>query len=812
MINEVTRTKTKDNRAINTRVIILIVGLLFLGYCLLTILPWDVIAYGFDVDESWASAVQVAFKDGIQFGTDFVYTYGPYGFLRVARYYFPETYGFGFAFSVLIAIAVWAGLFRIARYCLSRRDGSVWFLLPILGFFPNMILSMDSFQFSIIILPLLLYFYVSKRMSPALVLTIINASLASLTKHTYLILCIFFVVLIAIDEIGKFKRIPQVASIYLATGWLFWVVADQDLANFPAFLINGLQIIKGFSSVMGIPGNLNELILYVVSTGLFLLLVGIIEWRNRRWWGMLPTLGLAAILFISFKGAFTRHDNHALQALFNVAPIVFLYTALLWSSIKKSSWQIKQIKLSVVLLLGASIVGFTIMGSILLDGYFDLSYGTYSLKVVEHNSKMLDKAVKALSGQGNFDAIAEQGKLYVKTENPLPAISGTVDLYPNELATVFAHDLEYQPRPVIQSFSAYTSKLAQMNAEHLKTPDAAQNILFDLKPIDGHLASFEDGLSWPEILTLYDITNIDSRYLLLQRNARPRQYELEHLSESVHLAFNQWFEVPPTQEPVWAKIDLHPNILGKLATAALRLPPLYMEIETADGIKTRYRTIGDVMSEGFLLSPTLANRWDFLDFAVPNWQDKLNSQQVTKFRIVNEGYNSWLYPQTCQVSLSQLKFQRQSFDRIPGWSDWNNPLMLIPKPLNRSLEKLDKIDGKDKTGWMAHAPMKMLLDRQENQQSFSFSFGILDEAVENALKENAGDGVEFRIIAWQTDGREEILFSRKLQPRINPEDRGTHRAKIDLSQVDASNKLIIETVAGEDNRWDWSYWSDLNFD
>ncbi|MDJ0588808.1 MAG: NPCBM/NEW2 domain-containing protein [Pleurocapsa sp. MO_226.B13] len=803
-------TTIEANRQTTTRVILLIIGLLFLGYCLLTVLPWEPTAYGFHLDASWASAVHVAFKDRIQFGRDFIYTYGPYGFLRVARNFFPETYGYGFGFSILIAIAVWAGLFRLVRYCVSRGDGSLIFLIPLLGFFPNQILSIDSFQFPIIILPLVLYFYVSKRMSPALVLTIINAALSSLTKHTYLLLCITFMVLITIDELGKLKRVPQVAPVYLAFLWLFWVFAAQDLANVPAYIINGLEIVRGFSAVMGIAGPVNEVILYVLATGIFLLSIGIVEARNRGWWGMLPTLGLAAILFITFKGAFTRHDTHALQALFNVTPVMLIFTAVLWSSIKSSVWRVgKQIKLSLTLLLGTSALLMTVLGSIILNHYFNYGYGIYSLEVVEHNTTKLTQVIKVLSGKEDFQAIATQGKTYIQTRNPLSAVSGTVDLYPNEIATIFAYDLPYKPRPVIQSFSAYTSKLARLNAQHLKQPDAPEAILFDLKPIDGHLASFEDGLSWPEILTLYEITNIEGRYLVMQRSSQPRQYQLEPLTEEVDLAFNQWFDVSNTQEPVWAKIELHPNLLGKLTTAALRLPPLYIEIETADGIKTRYRTIGDVMSEGFLLSPTLSNRWDFLDFAVPDWQDKLNQKQVTRFRIINEGFNSRLYPQTYQLSLSQLQFTRQSFAQIPGWQEWSS--QLIPKPLDGGLQRIDEINGEDKTGWMAHAPMKMQIDLEQKTQSFSFSFGILDEGVENALKENEGDGVEFRISAWHADGREEILFDRKLQPRSKPEDRGIQQGSIDLSQVDAS-KLIVETVPGEDNRWDWSYWSQLRVD
>ena len=805
MLNEI--TTSKDNRHAINRAIVLVIGLLFLGYCLLTILPWDIAAYGFDLDESWASAVHIAFRDRIQFGTDFVYTYGPYGFLRVARYFFPETYGYGFGFSILIAIAVWAGLFRIGRFCLSRGDGSILFLIPILGFFPNMILSMDSFQFSLIILPLVLYFYVSKRMSPALVLAIANAALSSLTKHTYLLLCITFMVLIAIDEVGKLKRIPQVASAYVAFIWLFWIFAAQELGNFPAYLINGLEIVRGFSAVMGAEGNLNEVNLYILAVGTFLLLVAVIEWQKRRWWGMLPTLGLAATLLITFKGAFTRHDTHALLALFNIAPILLMFTAVLWSPIKTTSWRIaKKIKLSATLILGASLLIFAIMGSVMLNYYYGYGYGIYSFNVIEHNAKVFDRGRLFLTGQGNSQGIAEAGRVAIRTVNPLPSVSGTVDLYPNELATVFAHDLEYQPRPVIQSFSAYTSKLARLNLEHLKQPDAPKNIFFDLNPIDGHLASFEDGLSWPEILTLYDITNIEGRYLLMQRSPKPRQYKFEPLTKEVEVGFNEWFDVPDTQEPVWAKIDLHPNLLGKLTAAALRLPPLYLEVITADGISTSYRTIGNVMSEGFLLSPTLANRWDFLDLATNDWRDKLDREQVKRFRIIKDDDNARLYPQTYKVSLSEFQFPRQSFEKVANWQEWNS--QLIPKPLNGGVKKLVKINGKEQTGWMAHAPLRMLIDLEEDARRFSFGFGILDVGLQKALKENEGDGVEFKIIALKPGNIEETIFSRQLQPRTNPQDRGTHRASVDLGQIKA-DKLIIETVAGEDNKWDESYWTDL---
>ena len=797
----------KDNRHAINRVILLIVGLLLLGYCLLTVLPWQPGGYLYDLDGSWATAMHVAFREKIQFGQDFIYTYGPYGFLQVDIYLL-ETYSYSFLFRLLIAIAAWAGLFRLLRHCASRGDGSAFFMLPILFFFPAGPIWMDFFQFTVITLPLLLYFYVSKKISPALVITLVAAALASLIKLTYLLLCIVFIGLITIDEIGNLKRIPRAIVIFTVSLWLFWLVAAQDVANIPAYLINGLEIIRGFGASMGFPGQTKEIPLYLLGASIFLAIVIIVEVKKRDWWRILPTLGLAALFFITFKGAFTRHDGHGMQSFFNIVPTLLIITAMLWTPIRKTSWRIgKKIKLPATIGWGISAAIFLTLGTLVTHNYLNYGYLGFIAQITEHNKSRMSTVALVMSGKSNFPAIAEQSKAIIKTENPLPPISGTVDLYPNEVGTIFAYDFDYRPRPVFQSFSAYTGKLAQLNAEHLKQPQAASNILFDLKPIEGRLASFEDGLSWLELLTRYDVTNVEGRYLLLGRNSQPRTYELKPLVDELKLTLNEWYDVPDAL-PLWAKINIHPNLLGKLATAALRLPRLHLEVETADGIKTIHKAIGGSMSEGFLLSPRLSDRWDFLNFASPQWQPKLAHEKVKRIRISSEEANSRFYDSTYQLSLSQLEFPRQSFEQVVGWQDWNN--QITPQYIKGELRKVE-IDETGQTGWDAHAPMEMLINIPEDKQTFSFGYGILSEGVENSLKENAGDGVEFKIIALAANGQEKVLFSRKIQPASNPKDRGVHQESLDISAMGKA-RLIMKTIPGEDNEWDWSYWTNLAFD
>ena len=789
-----------NNKHIRNRLILLAIGLLFLGFCLLTILPWAASGYGFDLDQSWAIALHVAFANGFQFGKEFVYTYGPYGFIQIDIYH-PGTYAYLFALRFLIAMAVWAGLFKLVRHCVACRRGAVAFLVPVLLFFPNMAAWMEYFQFIVIILPLVIYFYLSKRLGPTLVLTTATLALASLVKHTYLFLGVFFIILITIDELFKLKRTPQVAILYAVFVWIFWTIADQELTNFSAYITNGLQIVSGFSRAMGIAGSLDEVILYALGTGLFLLLLGLVEWRSRRWWGMLPILGLSAVFFITFQGAFTRHDSHALQAFFNVMPLALIFTAVLWSQIAHSSWQwSKKLKLTGTVFWSVCFAILLAMSYTIQNRYldFDGGYVTNALKSTTHK---IDPAIEMITGKNNFEANVQLNKGRVRESNLLPPTSGTVDLYPNEIASIFAYDLPYQPRPVFQSFAAYTDKLARLNAEHLTSPDAADSILFDLNPIDGHLASFEDGLSWPELLTRYDITNLEGRYLLLERSTQPRQYDLESLDRQ-SVALGEWYEVPDNSEPVWAELKLEPNLWGKLAAAALRLPDLFLEIETADGIQIEYRAIPDLLDTGFLISPVLSTRWDFLALAATDWEQRLVTQKATKFRIVDGGINSWLYPATYQVALSQLQFNRQDLGSIGGWQEWNQKI--TPVTIEGTLQRI--AFNPQKSVWLAHAPAKTSIKLKGNEQKLSFEFGILDEAVEEALQKNVGDGVEFRIIAEQNEPQ--VLFSRQLQPMENARDRGIQKASIDLSQVD-TNQLILETVSGKDSQWDWSYWSEL---
>ena len=72
-----------------------------------------------------------------------------------------------------------------------------------------------------------------------------------------------------------------------------------------------------------------------------------------------------------------------------------------------------------------------------------------------------------------------------------------------------------------------------MNAAHLRSDRAADHILFDVWTIDGRFPTQDDSLSWPELLTRYDIKRVAGRYILMKKSVTPRHYELTPITETV---------------------------------------------------------------------------------------------------------------------------------------------------------------------------------------------------------------------------------------------------------------------------------------
>ena len=147
-----------------------------------------------------------------------------------------------------------------------------------------------------------------------------------------------------------------------------------------------------------------------------------------------------------------------------------------------------------------------------------------------------------------------------------------------------------------------------MNAAFLRSDRAPDNVLFQVRILDEHFPALDDGLSWPELLTRYTTQQqAAGDFVVLKRAATPREWRLMPLAEK-SIGFGEELALPPgTNGPVWAKIEIEPSLAGALVSALFKPPILWLEVETRDGGKERYRLVPAWRAGDFYCSPVIAD-------------------------------------------------------------------------------------------------------------------------------------------------------------------------------------------------------------
>jgi hypothetical protein len=220
----------------------------------------------------------------------------------------------------------------------------------------------------------------------------------------------------------------------------------------------------------------------------------------------------------------------------------------------------------------------------------------------------------------------------IRSKNPLPELAGAVDAYPHDDAVALAYGLDLRPRPVFQSYMAYTPRLARANADFLLSADAPEWILFRISTINGRLPALDDATSWPRLMTRYRVTAEAGAYAVLQRRQRPLSWHLEQLAH-VDTTTGSTVAVPPASDgPIWARIDVETTRRDALVGALLVPPVIGVGVALSDGKQFTHRLVPALAREGFLLSPLVENTADFIRLMTMD-PELFNRSSVTAFAV-----------------------------------------------------------------------------------------------------------------------------------------------------------------------------------
>ncbi len=737
------------------------------------------------LDWSWNQVLMHAAEagSGVQFGPDIAFVYGPLGFAQ-SWLYTPAAY--------LWAIAIRA------------------FVLVLLGLFYFKILRRVSF---VIALPLAVTIVAAATCSleaalgsasVVVILTLSEAD-AGLVDFAGLALMCGAVALMKFPYFIALGATYSMTALYRAFRWreyplpiLLWALVlvlgylliGQHLTSFPEYVRSSLSYAGGHGEAMQTFGPLLETLRFCSLAGALLVIFGLNAYRRDGGWTIFLVGALAVVVIVIFKDGFVHHDEgHQGVAV----PLLFTTTALC------VAWMSRR---------GVDPAGlglFVVSAAVFFLTFVPGRLGV--LKVTNRNIHAIGNLAE--NGTRRLDERYDQALEAIHSAWPLPKVAGYTDVYPFDQTILFASGNRYRPRPAFQSTTAYTPYLIERNVEFLRSRSAPDTIFFRIEPFDGRLPAFEDGASWPELLSRYDITDDIAGFLRLDRRRAARGYSFSpFLKETVNLGENVKID-NPDNALLWGHIELEKTTVGKIAGMLLKMPLLRLDVVLRDGTSRSFRILPAAAAEGFLLSPLVDSRLDFVALNLADSATLMAVKQVSQIAISPQRFAAAAYRAEVPIVIEKLQWAgnpRAVGSKLDGEARGAEGLAILNAGQKEGICQLD-FSGQDPE-MFAHAASRITINAPTARQ-LTVRFGIRDGAWKDG---NHTDGVEFRISAVGVSGTPQIVWSRRLTPVQRIDDRGDQQAQVNLLS-NPGERLIFETlpIPGGTTNWAWSYWKSLEF-
>ncbi|WP_323157377.1 hypothetical protein [Stenotrophomonas maltophilia] len=610
--------------------------------CILTILvltPFAVEMPIAGVDGSWAYAMNVATAEHLRFGKDIIFTFGPLASIYTEVYH-PATDHLMIGGAMLLSVAVFAGLFAVTSP--HRRV-----LLPLFPFLVALtwLPDWDGWRDAVfMLLPLLLPITVARGQETgkpnwaAIILLAIAIAILPLIKGSLSVpaaLASLVAVLLCWRESPRLAITLFVVEVGVLIA--AWLTAGQSLLDLPVYFLAQMPLISGYTDGMSVSvdGRPLNIVIYLLAS-VMLVALSTFGGVRRRWY--LPVL-VALYLFVIFKASFVRHDPpHALIA----SSALLLMGALLYLVPGSGRWP--GIAAMAVGALGYGLLAFAFLP---LDPVASLARvgSKFELSVEAAWRRATEPAALAKEYPRRLVLLGDRP--------PFKGLSGDADLYPWDLSPLLASGASWKPRPVPQSYAAFSPPLLDANAEHLRSSPPTR-IFFNINPIDQRYPSMEDGASWLTLLGGFRAQRIDAGYALLSRRDAVAETLQPRPVTSTEVRMGEDVAVPENQGPVWASIDVQPTLLGRLFSILYKAPELTLQVRYDNGETASYRFIAGLAKSGFLLSPTITDVNDFVALTSSHRDDLLGNRKVVAMGIRGASGTRLMWKSAVRVSFARL--------------------------------------------------------------------------------------------------------------------------------------------------------------
>jgi hypothetical protein len=421
--------------------------------------PWS------GIDPSWTAGLAMAAKEGLDFGTQVVFTYGPLGFLYASNAWYGDLVVLAFLYSAALYVG-----FSVALVWALRRS------LPIV---PSVLIAflivalLPLLEQSILVAVIVCLGVLERERSQRIINLLVvggasYAAVEALVKLNFgpIVALVFLVAVIGVG--ARWWQVLGFLGLMGAEILLLWLLTGQSLSAIPDFLENTWQVVSGYSAAMIIQGGrlaawkvaLATLAAAIVTVGLVVASAQA-SYRDRRArWAATALMGIAA--FAVFKQGVVRADLGHFTLFFSTATV--LWIAIPWGSAR---WR--------WLLAGSAViaaVGIPARPPGLrthVNAIANVRYAADQFRTLVSSSRRA-----RLINNGRFGLVIG----YNVDAQMLADLRGhRVAVEPWETAVAWAYQLDWDPLPVFQNYQAYTSRLDEANAAEVESPTGPDRIL-----------------------------------------------------------------------------------------------------------------------------------------------------------------------------------------------------------------------------------------------------------------------------------------------------------------------------------------------
>ena len=564
-----------------------------------------------DVDSSWCSVLDYAHAHQLQFGTDLVFTYGPLGYL-VTSLFSP-----GEAISRLVTAGLlcWVTAFGLSLLALRLR--LLWGVL-LLGIFVLVAANTHSgadvlLNLGLLGCGLLCVLEEGPQLKWGTVILAGIAAFGVLVKLTYFISGGLCVGAVAADLAlrGRKGLSLGVLSGFGAAVLAGWIAAGQAWSHLLAYAKSVTPLCSGFAQAMATDCPQSALWGGVLIGGVALVTVGLRtfsaygasdNYRGAR--RLLLFSWLTGFLFLTWKHGFVRADRYHVEFYLFFVPVVLVALEALPTE-RKVPRELAR-ALGVVCCVAAAFV---------LQRMFFPGYLEYCLR---RPARQVSENMKWLMNPGGQIAALSKAFELERETNRLPQIDArvghaTADVFGWAQAYATFNNLNYNPRPMFQSYAAYNPELMLLNEEHFAHSDRPQFVLLGLSALDARLPALDDALLLRDVLMNYQLVDGEGSFLLFK--SAPWSTPKLTLLRQGTVPTGTPILLPETDANVWMEVDLEPTLAGRVREFFYRPAQVRLKVIAADGCAqgAEFDAPAPMLSAGFLASPFLLGNGDVVE-------------------------------------------------------------------------------------------------------------------------------------------------------------------------------------------------------